>query len=316
MKLYITDCDHVDCHEEESIFKKNNIEYEILNCHTEDELIYYLQNAEAVGNQYAPFTEKVFSKLPRLKLIVRYGVGIDHIDLEAASRHNVYVCNIPDYGTQEVAIHAVLLMLALTRKLIPMNKAVHKGKWSYEDSIPIERYSGMTIGVLGLGRIGSCFIEFVRSFGCRLIANDLKTFLPKKDWPNGVEMVSFEQLLEQSDVISIHSPLETSHNLFNEKALKKMKPSAFLINVSRGGIVDEKALDKALSQKWIAGAATDVFVKEPVDAEHPLLKHENFIATPHMAWYSEQSAVDLNRKLAEELVRYVKGEPLRYMLNR
>lgn len=317
MKIYITDCDHVNCDEEERIFERNGISYELLDCHTEDELIRELgkREAVAVGNQYAPFTERVFAALPSLKLIVRYGVGVDHIDLDAATRHGVYVCNVPDYGIREVSSHAMALMMALTRKLIPMNEEIHRGVWAYEHSIPITRYSEMTVGVVGIGRIGCSFIHMVQALGCRVIATDMRE-IPKKFIPEGVEMVTFEEILAQADVISIHTPLETSRNLFDETALKQMKPSAYLINVSRGGIVNEKALEKALTNGWIAGAACDVFEKEPIDPDHPLLKVPNFVATPHMAWYSEQAALDLNRKLAEELVRYAKGEALQYVLNK
>lgn len=268
-------------------------------------------------NQYAPITRRVIESCSNLELVVRYGVGVNNIDLIAASEHGIQVCNIPDYGTEEVADHALALMLSLTRKIPSTNRSVKKGDWDYQKSIPIYRHSVQTIGVIGLGRIGTEFARRVLALGSRVIVFDPnKARRYKGDIVNHVEFVSFNQLLSESDVISIHCPLDTAHNLIGESELHQMKASAYLINVSRGGIVNEKALNFALINKWIAGAAMDVSEKEPIAKDSPLLAHENFLCTPHMAWYSEQAAEELKRKVAEEAVRYLNDQPLDYPVNK
>lgn len=311
-KVIITDCDHVDLKQEDEVFHKNNVEYEFLDCKDTEELIHKLKGVEVIANQYIPLTEKFFTEVEDLKLVVRYGVGVNHIDIDAATKHNVIICNVPDYGIQEVASQALAMMLALSRKLILSNTLMKKGIWSYEKCIPLYRLSTQTMGIIGMGRIGTCLANMLKGFNCRVIATDINE---KRDIPAHVEMVSLDQLLRESDMVSVHSPLETSKNLIGEEELKKMKKNALLVNVSRGGIINEDALVKALKEDWIAGAGLDVFEKEPLAEDHPLLTINNFICSPHMAWYSEQASLDLKRKLAEELVRYINGEPLKYRLN-
>ena len=313
-KIAISDCDHISMDEEKQLFGQNNIQMDLYQCKTEEELIRNLQGYEAVGTQYAPFTERVFANLPGLKALVRYGVGVDNIDVKAAARHNVSVCNVPDYGVQEVASHALTLMLALTRKLLIIDKSMRAGRWAYEDSIPIFRLSELTVGIIGLGRIGKCFAQQVRGLGVRVLATDPLFPRTAGECCEFVQMTSLEDLLKQSDIISLHCPLESSRNLIGEPQLRAMKETAYLINVSRGGIIDEAALEQALENHWIAGAACDVLAQEPPVNSCPLLRFENYIGTPHMAWYSLQASRDLKRKLAEELVRYLDGETLLYKL--
>lgn len=311
-KVIITDCDHIDLKQEDEVFRKNNVEYEFLDCNDTDELIQKLKGVEVIANQYTPLTEKFFNEVEDLKLVVRYGVGVNHIDIDAATKNNVIVCNVPDYGIQEVACQALAMLLALSRKLVLANTAMKNGRWSYEECIPMYRFSTQTVGIIGMGRIGTCLANMLKGFNCRVIATDIDE---KRDIPDHVEMVTLDQLLRESDMISVHSPLETSKNLIDEAELKKMKKNAYIVNVARGSIINEDALIKALKKDWIAGAGLDVFEKEPLAKNHPLLAFDNFVCSPHMAWYSEQASVDLKRKLAEELVRYINGEPLKYRLN-
>ena len=313
--IAITDCDHAGMEEEKRVFSEAGVSMDVYQCHTENELIEKIQGYDVIGNQYAPMTERVFQNLPGLKCVVRYGVGMDHIDIAAATRHGVTICNVPDYGVQEVASQALTFMFALCRKLVMMNASVRAGHWNYELSIPIRRLSRMTVGILGIGRIGSAFAHMIRNLGCRIIAYDPLYADGKRRPCEGVEVVGFETLLRDADVISIHTPLETSRNLVSEEQLRMMKPSAYIINVARGGIINEDALDRALEEKWIAGAACDVLCSEPPGTAHKLLRHENFLCTPHMAWYSEEASVDLKTKLAEEIVRALNGEALHYRLN-
>ncbi len=308
--IAVTDCDHKNMNEEEAVCARHGLKLELFQCKTEEDLIAVLPGRPAVLNQYAPFTEKVFAALPDLKLIVRYGVGVNNIDLEAASRHRVAVCSIPDYGIQEVAGHAFALMMALTRKLLPMDAAVKAGRWDYAESIPVFRYRELTVGVIGLGRIGSCFAELVRPLGCRILGCDLVPC-----GPDFVESADLDTLLKESDVISIHSNLETSRHLIGEAELAAMKRTACLINVSRGGIVDEAALAEALNRDALAGAGIDVTEIEPLPDASPLRTAKNIILTPHMAWYSEEASSDLKTKAAEEAARYLTGRPLKNQVN-
>lgn len=316
LQVVITDCDHENIEIEESIFKQAHVSFELKDCLTEQDVIDKCKGATVLLNQYAPITEKVMAQLAELKLVVRYGVGVNNVDVEAATKRGIQVCNVPDYGMHEVADHALALMLALTRKITVMNDDVKSGSWNYQRSIPIFRHSEQVVGIIGLGRIGTAFAHKVHSLGCKVVAYDPnKKRGSEKHIPDFVEMVDFESLLKTSDVVSIHCPLETANNLIDAKAMEKMKSTAYLINVSRGGIINEKDLNQFLQENRIAGAALDVFALEPLEKGSPLIQHENFLCTPHMAWYSEQSAIELKRKAAEEAARFLAEEQVQYPVN-
>lgn len=315
-KVIITDCDHENVNIENDILKDAGLDYELLKCKTEEDIINNCKGANGFIDQYAPITERVLKELPSLKFVVRYGVGVDNIDVKAATKYGVQVCNVPDYGMNEVADQALALMLALTRKITLTNELTRSGVWDFKRSMPIYRHGVQTVGIIGLGRIGSAFAKRVNALGCRVIGYDIAYVEKKKRYPEFVEYVSLEELLKTSDIVSIHIPSDNAINLIDEEQFKMMKPSAYLINVSRGGIVNEGALDKALTEKWIAGAGIDVVAKEPLSKDSPLFKHKNIIVTPHMAWYSEESARELKRKVAEETVRFAKGEEVHYPINK
>lgn len=315
-KVVITDCDHENINIERDVLNNAGLDFELLQCKTEDDLINNCKGANAFINQYAPITERVLKELPSLKFVVRYGVGVNNVDIEAATKYGVQVCNVPDYGMNEVADQALALMLALTRKVVLMNEYTKAGDWDYSKSIPVFRHGVQTVGVIGLGRIGSAFANRVHALGCRVIGYDVAYNENSKKFPDFVEFVTLEELIKTSDIISIHCPLDNARNLIDEEQLRLMKPTAYLINVSRGGIINEEALNKALTEKWIAGAGIDVVDKEPLAKDSPLFKHKNLLITPHMAWYSEESAKELKRKVAEETVRFAKGEEVHYPINR
>ncbi|MGI6160910.1 MAG: C-terminal binding protein [Christensenellales bacterium] len=315
-KIFITDLDHVSIEVEKSVLDPSGIPYEWVQCRTEDAVIEKCQGATALMIQYAPITEKVIAALPELKIVVRYGVGVNNIDIDAATKHGVLVCNVPDYGFEEVANHTVALMYALTRKIVLMNNHTKTVGWDYSPSLPIYRYSEQTVGVVGVGRIGQAFAEKMHAIGFNVIATDdyaVKIGIPIPDY---IKMVSIDELIKTSDIISVHCPLEFSKDLIGDAEFKQMKPNVFILNTSRGGIINEEALDRALEQKLIAGAGFDVMVKEPADLSHPLFRHENFLCTPHMAWYSEEASLELKRKTAEEAVNFTLGKPVRYALNK
>lgn len=314
-KLAITDCDHANINEELAVCARENITCDLYQLSDPEGLISNLQGYQVLINQYAKMTEKVIEVLPDLKLIIRYGVGLNNIDIPAATSHGVRVCNIPDYGTQEVASHALALMLALTRNIIPMTTSVREGIWDYSLAMPIKRFNTMTVGIVGLGRIGRCFAEMVRPLFKRVIATDPKYRARRKDHPEYVEIIDFKTLLAESDVVSIHSNLETSAGLFDRTAFNQMKSNAVLINVARGGIVIEADLAEALLNHKIAASAIDVAEKEPLPLDSPLRGCTNFLCTPHMAWYSDEASSDLKTKVVEEAARFLNGQSLRYCVN-
>lgn len=311
----ITDCDHDNIEVESKALAAAGLEAPWFKCKTEDDLIRDCKGFKSVINQYAPFTVKVFDALPDLKVIVRYGVGVDNVDLAAATAHGVKVCNVPDYGMYEVADHAIAMMLALARKVVFCNDRVKSGVWNYQEAMPIYRLSTQTVGVIGVGRIGTAFADRAKAFGMKVLAYD--EFARKNGKTQDyMEMVSLDELLERSDIISVHCPLDGNRDLISAPQLKKMKKNAYLINVSRGGIINEKDLYEALKAGEIAGAACDVFSPEPVAKENPLLGMENFLASPHIAWYSEESALELERKVAEEAARGALDQPLLNVVNK
>lgn len=323
-KLVITDCEHVDYEQEKAVCAANGFEFVKYDLKTEAEAVEALQGVPVVGNQYLRFTESLMKRLPDLRCIVRYGMGVDNIDLDAATRLGIAVCNVPDYGIKEVAAHAFAMMMTLTRKLKIMDKSMTRGEWDYEKSIPITRYEDMTVGVFGYGRIGRVFTSYAHALGCKIFAYDY-LFPPelsaeereKYSIPDYVQLVTADRLFSECHVISLHMPLSKENSGCVKKAqLEKMRPDAVLINVSRGGLVDEADLYEALKAGKLGGAACDTWQKEPVAKDNPLLTLDNFIATPHMAWYSEQASADLKRKLAEECIRALKGEPVKYQINR
>lgn len=319
VKIYITDCDHDNINEETAVFTEAGIDFELVQCHTEEDLINTLQDATAVCNQYAPFTEKVFAALPKLKTVVRYGVGVDNVDLKAASAHGVTVCNVPDYGTNEVADHGIALLLELVRKVGQANNDVQAGIWDYARYIPVRRMSTLTVGIIGLGRIGSAFAKRAHAFGCKVIAYDIDYTHAKADSElSFVELKdSMDEVLASSDVISLHCSLnESNAHFMNAQNFAKMKQGSFFVNVSRGGLVNEADLAHAVKSGHLSAAGIDVTCTEPLDANSPLRACKNIVITPHMAWYAVEAASDLKTKCAQEAVRGAKGEPLRCPVNK
>ncbi|SBW11283.1 Dehydrogenase [uncultured Alphaproteobacteria bacterium] len=314
MKIVVSDCDHDSLDVEEKVLARDGLSFELFQCRTEDDTVARCKGAVIILNQYAPMTRKVIAALkPELRQIVRYGVGVNNIDLAAATEFGVQVCNVPDYSIDEVSDQALTMMMALARKLVPMNAATHAGAWDYQQSIPVFRLSERTVGVIGLGRIGRRFAEKAHALGCTVIGYD-PVFAPAAD--DFVAARSLDEVLRTADIVSVHCPLtDGTRHLIDAAALAKMKRTALLINVSRGGIVDEEALAAALGTGRIAAAALDVAEVEPLPAASPLRGLANCLLTPHMGWYSAEAGLELKRKVAEEAARMARGEPVRYPVN-
>ena len=315
MRVIITDCDHDNIDIEKKVFADAGMSVELRQAVTEDEVIAQCQDAEIFIVQYAKITEKVMNNCPCLKYVVRYGVGVDTIDIPAATRHGIQVGNVPDYGMNEVADHAIALAMSMIRKTIEMNAFTKNQKWDYTRAIPIHRFSEMTVGVIGLGRIGRNFAQKMHALGFKVIGTD-PYFKATPETDAYVKPVSMEDVITQSDVISLHCPADGNMNLFCAETFKKMKNTAILINVARGGIINEQDLDQALTDGEIGGAALDCMLGEPVSKDSPLFRHENLVVTPHMAWYSQEAAQELKRKVAEESVRFARGEAIHYPINK
>lgn len=313
MKIYITDCDHESIDIERKICADAGFELTLVSAKTEEELIEQCGDGDIFMIQYAKITEKVMQAIPTLKFVVRYGVGVDTIDLEVADRYGVQIGNVPDYGMNEVADHALALLLALKRKVVVMNEYTKNEKWDYTRSVPIRRFSEETVGVVGLGRIGRCFARKAHALGFRVIGYD--PLFRQTEETSYIEAASFEELVRRSDAISLHCPADGNKDLFTDDTFAAMKKSAVIINVARGGIINEQALSRALDKGIIAGAGIDCMENEPMPANAEIFRHNNLIVTPHMAWYSEEAAEEMKRKVAEEAVRFAKGEPIHYPVN-
>ena len=307
-KIVICDLDHRDINIEKEVFNAAGIEIDWRSCVTEEEVIAGCADANVLLIQYARISQKVMEALPNLKLVVRYGVGYDTVDTKAARKLGVEVCNVPDYGTNEVADQAMAHTLCLVRKLYMTNSDIRQGDWNFINTMPVRRISTLTVGIIGLGRIGMEYAKRMNAFGAKIIASEQRDINP----PDYVTMVGLDEVITQSDIISIHCPADDNINLIGEKEFAAMKDGVILINVSRGGIVNEEALNKALASGKLSGCGLDVAAKEPLPKDHPLLRHNNVTVSPHMAWYSEESAKELKRKVAEEAVRFAKGKPVRY----
>ena len=317
MNIVFSDLDHADHDIEQDILASAGFDAPMLACRSEQDLVDQLTDMDIALNQYAPFTRRVLEALPRLKLIVRYGVGVNNVDLEAATAAGVQVCNVPDYGMNEVSDHALALTLALTRKLVPMNRACHQGRWDYVEAIPLRRQSTQTVGLIGLGRIGRLYARKVNALGFRVIGYDAFYRPSAEDGTDYIEAVELDSLYGRADVVAVFCPLtEDTRHLIDAGTLAAMKPGVLLVNTSRGGIIDEVALAEALASGHVAGAGLDTTEREPLEPDSPLWAQPSCLITPHMAWYSEDAAAELKRKVAEEAVRFARGEAVHWAVNR
>lgn len=315
-KVVISDYYYESLAQEEKILSGIGAEIFAHHCTTEDEVISAAEDCDALICQFAPITGRVIRALRRCRVIVRYAIGVDNIDVKAAEECGITVCNVPDYSIDEVSNHAIALLLDCAKKLTFVAGQVKRGRTGYGAVKPLFRMEGRVLGLMGFGRIPRMVARKMSGFGLRMIAYD-----PMMDAAAarelGVTPVGFQQLLEESDYLSVHCPLtdETRH-LFDRRAFERMKPSAIFINTARGAIVKEEDLIEALKDGRIAMAGLDVTETEPIPADHPLLQMDNALVTPHVAWYSEEAMLSLQRKAAEEVAGVLTGKPPRHPVNR
>ena len=270
----------------------------------------HLAEADAVVCFRMPVDRQALDAAPRLKVAVRSGVGYENFDLAAFAERGIPACNVPDYGSEEVAVHALSLILALRRRIVFFDAALRAGHWrGWPGSLPMWRMTNQTAGVVGLGRIGREFARRARALYGQVVACD--PYLPQSAFAAaGVESCSLDELLARSDVVSIHVPLTSrTRHLIGARELKLMKPTGVLVNTARGAVVDQLALAEALHARTIEGAACDVWEREPARLEHPLFTAPNFIGTPHIAGISVEGQRDNRTKQASEVVRVLSGQP-------
>jgi D-3-phosphoglycerate dehydrogenase len=318
-KVAILDYYYPSLTEERKVLADTGIEIVDCNgkCQTEDDVIKYAGDADAVIIQFVPITRIIIENLPKLKVIVRYAIGMDIIDIPAATEYRVMVANVPDYCIDEVADQALALMLAVTRKIKIAADEVARGNWSYQKAVPIRRFSAMSLGLISFGNIA-------RNFGAKAQALGFKQIRVYDPYINeagakypGYDFVDLPTLLKESDVVSIHAPAtaETKH-MINRETLALMKEGAYLINTSRGVLIDETALAAALAAGKLGGVGLDVLEDEKNIKRNPLLQYENVLITPHMSWYSIDSIAELQRKVAEQVKQaLLEGRP-KYWVNR
>lgn len=280
----------------------------ILESASEESIRAATTSADAVLVTYAKISAAAIEGMKRCRIISRFGIGVDNVDIPSATRAGIRVTRIPDYCIDEVSDHTMALILALARRVVLANAMVHSGRWQMSATVPIHRVGCAVLGLVGFGRISKLVAAKAKVFGMKVISCDPQVSAETMA-REGVEHVEFDVLLECSDYVSIHSPLlpETKH-LFGEAAFRKMKSTAYIINTARGPIIDEAALTKALDDGQISGAALDVLSQEP-PSNSTLTGRENVILTPHMSFYSEESLLDLQKRAAAEVVLALRGEP-------
>ena len=313
--VVIADSPFETSEKEEAILGKIGASVQRFTCSNESQVISAAKNAHVVLCDASPITRNVIMNLQQAVGIVEYGVGYDNIDVNAATEKGIVVCNLPDFMTSEVADHTVALVLALARKLHQILPSTRSGEWTWSKFRPIESLDSMTAGIIGFGNIGRQVATRLSAFGMKIVAYD-PYILAENVRRLGATPATLEELLTNSDIVSIHVPLtnETRH-LIGKRELAMMKKSSILINASRGHVIDQEALLSSLREKQIRAAGLDVLATEPPDPSDPLLMLDNVIITPHMAWYSEQSSSRLQEHAGLEAERILTGQTPRHPVN-
>lgn len=305
----IADCDFPSTDVERRVLEAAGIELVVGQCRTEDETIDLCAGADGIVIQYAPLTRRVIESLARCRVISRYGVGVDTVDVAAATERGIWVANVPNFSTVEVAEHTLALLLALARRLFPLDDLVHRGGWSTIEvmghAVPLV---DQTLGLIGFGAIARAVAFRARALGLRVLTYSPRT-PAEVTLEYGVEQAGLGDLFARSDYVSLHCPLTPqTHHIVDATAIRQMKPGACLINTARGQLVDQPALVQALQERKLSGAALDVLEHEPIPPGDPLLAMRNVILTPHSAFYSVRSLEDLQTRAAENVVDVLRGE--------
>lgn len=312
-KVVLTDQVFPDTATEEAIFAHIGAELSVLADASTHDIALKAADADALLTTYAAIDAQTIAALQRCKVIARYGIGVDNIDLEAAKAAGITVTNVPDYCVEEVADHTVSLLLALARKLLPGHSSVLGGGWGIKPVRPLHRIRGQRLGLIGFGNIGRAVATRAVTFGFDVMVYD-PYLAPADAGPRVTLEPDLEAILTTSDAISVHAPLTpVTRGLIDGDALRRMKPGAVLVNTSRGPIVDSDAVVEALRSGHLGGAGLDVFETEPPNAK-ALQDVPNLIATPHSAFYSEEAINESQTKAATCIVRVLQGEEPPYRI--
>jgi D-3-phosphoglycerate dehydrogenase len=308
-RIVITDCDLGPADAETAILRAAfgpDVEVLVGDCRSADDVLSMAADADALLVQWAPITAEVLSGLRRCSVISRYGIGTDMIDKAAAQARGIEVYNVPHYCAEEVATHAVALLLALWRRLPALDGSVRAGRWDAGGVVgDVGRLSGATLGLVGLGQIAAIVARVFRSFGTRVVAYD-----PYAAAADGIELVGLAELAARGDLVSLHCPLtEETRHVVDESFLAALRPHAVLVNTARGDLVDAEALTSALVGRRLAGAGLDVFGTEPLAPDSPLRSCPNLLLSPHAAWCSAEALPALRAEAAHNIVRHFAARP-------
>ena len=314
MKFLITDYDFPDVDLELELFRDAGMEAAAAQCRTEDDVIAAARGCQGLLTQYAPMNSRVFQALPEVRIVSRLGAGYDTVNVEDARRHGVWVANSPDYGIGEVATHALGMAIALVRHLPWFDHQVRGGTWHYASTGGLARASELTLGILGLGRIGKRMSYIARNVFGPVIACD--PYLIDGDFPAYVKRVSKEELFRKADIVSLHVPLnDETRGLVDARLLSLMKKGSYLVNTSRGAVAVLDDVVAAVDSGRLDGAALDVLPKEPPEADHPVRGHPRILVTPHAAFYSVEGERELRRKAAQNLIDWANTGRPRYVVS-
>ena len=308
-RVLFSDFDFPDIDLERRLLEAAGVELVTAQCRTEQDVIEAAAECSAILLQYAPITERVIASLPRLGLVSRIGAGFDTVDTAACARHGVWVANSPDYGVGEVATHALALALAAMRHVVAYDRDIHNGRWHYLSAGTVRRASEMTLGIVGLGRIGKRMAHVSRNVFRRIIACD--PYIIDGDFPAYVVRSTLTDLFAQSDVVSLHVPLnDETRCMVDARVLAHVRPGSYLVNTARGAVVDVDAALAAVQAGTLAGLALDVLPEEPLSPDSALLADPRVIVTPHAAFYSVEAERELREKAARNIVTWLKtGRP-------
>lgn len=312
MRIVITECDHDSFEEESAAADVAGAELIVTQSHTRDEIVSNAEGADGLVVQYARIDGDVLDALPGVRAVGRYGVGVDTIDLDAATERGVVVTNVPDYGTEAVSDHTIALALSAAREIPRLDRRLRDGRVDFPGIRPVHLVGGRVFGVLGMGLIGRATARKARGLGYEVIYHDVRSTVDAE----GYERVGLEELLERSSVISVHTPLtDATRHLIGRDELAIMRSDAILVNTSRGGVVDTDALVGALRAGRIRSAALDVTETEPLPRQHELFDLPQVTLTPHMAWYSEETYGALKRRTVENVARVLAGDQPKNVVN-
>jgi D-3-phosphoglycerate dehydrogenase len=309
-----TDPHHTDFSHEQAELDAIGATLRALNVTTEEEVAAACHEADALLVTYAKVGKIALASMPKVKIIVRTGVGYDSLDVPAATERRVMVANVPDYCISDLAEHTMALLLTWWRRIGELDQQVRREGWG-RPAKPVYRLEGKTLGILGMGRMGQAVALRARGFGLKLLGYD--PYTPANAFTAlGVEPVGLEELLRASDIVTIHSLLSAeTRGIICARTLRLMKPTAVVVNTARGGVIKTDDLVQAIREGWIAGAALDVIEPEPLPMDHPIRTLPRVLLTPHAAWYSEDAEPELRRRAARTIVQALRGERPATLLN-